>query len=1315
MGPGSTVAGRFRIEARVGAGAMGEVFRAADLELGRTVALKLLRPSVPEGRSRFEREMTALERLSHPGVVAHVAHGSDELPYLAMEWLEGEDLRVRLEREPLSVQETLLLGRELADALAHVHERGTVHRDVKPGNVFLERGAVERPKLVDFGLARILGVPDVEDAFHSASGVLVGTPGYMAPEQARGQAGVEADVFSLGCLLYKCLTGHAPFQAPDMVGTLARVLFDEAAPLSDHTSGIPTALDALVLRMLVKDPALRPSARAVEASLREMDGSVPASERRKTTPRGLTARERRMVSVVLAYRGVAADAEETLRGTKNSPALAILDGVRVLSERFGATVEFIGASILAVFSARGGANDPSARAARLGLELAKLFPDAPVAVAPGRAEVMARVVGDVVDSAITIARSGIPGRLVSDAITIGLLGAHFSISDSESRLVIARELPRGEVTPRTLLGKPTPCVGRDRELADLDALLGDCVTTQKAEIALFIAASGAGKSRLRYEWLRRLRAREDAPRIVTARCDAMTGSAPLALASQWIREAAAVSPAESAERARARIAARVSAIAPASEAARLTDFLAEIAGANGESEGAASVQLVDAHEDAMLMGDQIRAAFTDWLRYETESTPLVCVVDDLQWGDAASIGLVDAALDALRDAPIFVLALARPELRTTFTTLWEGRSVTERRLPDLGGSAATALARAVLGSDAPSDVIAALVRRAAGNAFFLEEMLRAHAEGERGDAPQTVQAIVQRRLEAFSDEARRTLRAAAVFGMSFWTGAVAALVDHSTKLGQTLRELRDREVLSLRTASRFEGQEEWVFRHAYVRDAAYATLTSDDRALGHRLAGEWLEMHRERDALLLVDHFERGGEPARTIPHLRRAAHQALDGNDLDLVIRIAERGRESGATGEALGELCRYAAEALRWRARLEGAEEYAALAIASLAPSTPTWYAAVAELATAATVQGHIDHLLAARALLADDMAPEMFVTARVVALARVAGQLVVAGRPIEAEQLLCLAEASDISGSARARARLAQARGFRALHASDPSSYRRWAAEARDLFTEIGDRRNACVQSVNLGCAVQALGRSEEALAIFVPARASGVALGLTRIVALIDQNLALARLARGEVEASIEIQRGAAEFFASQCDRRLECFSRIYLAWALEAGSRIDEAFTEAWRAVETSAPLPPALAAARATLADLELRLGDAARGTDLILSAYATLQLLGGLEECEARVRLVYIDAMLLRDDHAAAKAETERVLRGLEERIKGIDDPTWRTSFVGLIAEHRRIVARANQQRIALPEALARSMPSAPNAEAGARHAKPTSAGVDL
>ncbi|MDF2692823.1 MAG: Adenylate cyclase, partial [Labilithrix sp.] len=192
---GRVVGERFALESIAGSGGMGRVYCARDLRDGGRVALKL----VDVDDARFAREARVLTELTHPAIVRHVADGVAEsgTRYLVMEWLDGEDLAQRLERGPLTVEETIALGSRVAAALGAAHAHGVVHRDVKPSNLFLPAGRVEEVKVVDFGLARA----PATSSLLTRSGVLLGTPGYMAPEQARGDStiGPAADVFSLGC------------------------------------------------------------------------------------------------------------------------------------------------------------------------------------------------------------------------------------------------------------------------------------------------------------------------------------------------------------------------------------------------------------------------------------------------------------------------------------------------------------------------------------------------------------------------------------------------------------------------------------------------------------------------------------------------------------------------------------------------------------------------------------------------------------------------------------------------------------------------------------------------------------------------------------------------------------------------------------------------------------------------------------------------------------------------------------------------------------------------------------------------------------
>jgi TolB-like protein/Flp pilus assembly protein TadD len=271
--PGDLLDDRVVIERPAGSGGGGVVFRARDLSSGAPLAVKVVRSEAAADR-RFEREAAALAALRHPGIVAYVGHGrvGDEL-YLVMEWLEGEDLATRLSRAELGMGETLAVGRQLAAALAAAHAAGIVHRDVKPSNVFLVGGRTDAVKLLDFGVARRAGAATLTTA-----GMLVGTPIYMAPEQARGSRELDArvDVYALGALLHRLVARRPPAGGGSLEEVVARILAETPQRLAALAPGVPRGLDALVARMLAKDPGRRPAdGAAVAVALADLDAVAP--------------------------------------------------------------------------------------------------------------------------------------------------------------------------------------------------------------------------------------------------------------------------------------------------------------------------------------------------------------------------------------------------------------------------------------------------------------------------------------------------------------------------------------------------------------------------------------------------------------------------------------------------------------------------------------------------------------------------------------------------------------------------------------------------------------------------------------------------------------------------------------------------------------------------------------------------------------------------------------------------------------------------------------------------------------------------------
>jgi serine/threonine protein kinase len=276
MKPGTVIASRFEIVSRARKGGEGQIFQGRDRQTGALIAIKLLHEEAFSA-PRFDREVELLTELSHPGIVQYIAHGAlDRRRFLVMEWVEGKTLS-QLLAHGLTLRESVAVIGRIADVLASVHARGIVHRDIKPSNIMFLEGSLERVKLLDFGIARPVGPSSM-----TRTGVVIGTPGFMSPEQARGAWDVDAraDVFSLGCVLYTCLCGRTPFAASRMLANLTAILFLDPVPVSVQCPEAPAALVDLLDRMLAKEPDARPAdAGAVAAELGALT-DLPETPRR---------------------------------------------------------------------------------------------------------------------------------------------------------------------------------------------------------------------------------------------------------------------------------------------------------------------------------------------------------------------------------------------------------------------------------------------------------------------------------------------------------------------------------------------------------------------------------------------------------------------------------------------------------------------------------------------------------------------------------------------------------------------------------------------------------------------------------------------------------------------------------------------------------------------------------------------------------------------------------------------------------------------------------------------------------------------------
>lgn len=289
---GRLIDGRYEIRERVAAGGMATVYVAFDRRLERSVALKVMNPSIAgapadpsEYSSRFRREAKAAARLTHPGLVRVYDQGTDgDISYLTMEYIEGENLRTRIREEAtLRIGDALAITEAVLEALAVVHRNGLVHRDVKPENVLLDADGV--PKLADFGLARA-----ITEVTSTSTGVLMGTVSYLSPELiAHGQADARSDVYACGVLLYEMITGRAPFTGTSAIEIASRHVHEDVPPPSVQVPWVPAEIDELVTSMTARDPHARPAdAGAALSRLRQTRATVddPTLDRRADPPSG---------------------------------------------------------------------------------------------------------------------------------------------------------------------------------------------------------------------------------------------------------------------------------------------------------------------------------------------------------------------------------------------------------------------------------------------------------------------------------------------------------------------------------------------------------------------------------------------------------------------------------------------------------------------------------------------------------------------------------------------------------------------------------------------------------------------------------------------------------------------------------------------------------------------------------------------------------------------------------------------------------------------------------------------------------------------
>ncbi len=609
-----------------------------------------------------------------------------------------------------------------------------------------------------------------------------------------------------------------------------------------------------------------------------------------------------------------------------------------------------------------------------------------------------------------------------------------------------------------------------------------------------------------------------------------------------------------------------------------------------------------------------------------------------------------------------VVALARPEVHDQFPRLWSTRDLQEIRLPQLTRKASERLVRDLLGTEVTPGTVEQIVDRSAGNAFFLEELIRAVAEGHGDRLPDSVLSMLQLRLDALGPDTKRVLRAASVFGEVFWRDGVAALVNQDPR--DQLAILVERELVASSPDSQLPDQIEYVFRHDLIREAAFVMMEAGDRVLAHRLAGGWLVAHGYTDAVSLAGHFSLGEEPARAAEQYARAAQQAIAGNDTEAVLSHAERGLACNPTG-AVAVLLRIAlAEAHNWRGEHTQAIEVGQQARVDVVRGSREFYCATDEVFYGAGRSGNLGLAIGMVHEMTASVASPDAARQQVRSVARAAIVMLRFGPPgagaalVQRTEELAARLPIDIGTEQRLhslRAMAARARGDAGRCLEEHEAGQR-ACEATHNLRELA------FNYLSYGGCHGELGAPDVALALLQRGIQIAERVGATTVTPLLWFSMAISAFdLRQFDDARAHGNRAAA--LAHESDLTAEGLARWLLARTAHAQGDLDTGEREITTALEKLSTLSRYRALALATKAQLLLGRGDITGARATAAEAMASMRPDDGFEEGESFVRLVEIQALEASGD-PSARAATQAAITRLETRASRIEEP-WRTSFL--------------------------------------------------
>jgi serine/threonine protein kinase/tetratricopeptide (TPR) repeat protein len=935
------VVSSYRLLSRLGAGGMGDVYLAHDAKLDRPVALKFLSPELAADRGRlrrFHQEARAASSLNHPHIV--VVHDFGEWgsrPYIVTEFIEGDTLRQRLRQGPMEARDVVDIGVQIANALAAAHARGLVHRDIKPDNIMLRPDGYV--KVLDFGLAKLATVTpsgdqaDVES--RTLPGIVMGTPRYMSPEQARGlDLDARTDVWSFGVVLYEMIAGRLPFEGATSADVVAGILGTDAPPLESRAAHALPRLSAIVAKAMRKDRGERyADGDGILADLRGLPPvtsaqAIPAvptdDDDESVLP---SAGERRRATVLVSVLSEYASLVERLAAPEIDQVIGRIRAAAVdTMRRHGGVVnQSIGEEIVSLFGIPAAHEDDDLRAVRAALELHARTQEIGAALGEPRG-LRLRLqsglhAGSVVAQrlregprryAVTGSPVQIAARLAAAAESDGIL-----VSPDCHRLVapFVRTAPRAPVavhadapplTPHCVLGESglesrleahergrlTPYTGRGTELGALQAQLA-LARHGEGRLVLISGEAGSGKSRM----LNELRA-TTAPselRILQGRCRSYGGVTSYLPFVEALHGALGVKEPDGGTSAVAQLVARIRAIEPSLEPfiplyLHLLSMQSDVYPLPRHLRG-------EHFQAAML--EALAAFFSSYVQH----APGMLLFEDWHWADEASRQALRHLTEVVAACPLLIVVTARPEPGTA-----EAPDHTLRiNLGPLDFQASLTIVKAVFGVDrVPAELAERLHERTGGNPFFLEEMCQGLREAgvveARGTAaaingsaealqlPDSVQAVIRSRLDRLNPDGREVLRVASVIGREFARRVLRNAMGAADLTG-AIERLKNAGIVQ---QVRVVPDPVYRFKHVLTQEVTYDSLLEHQRKALHQAVGRAIEQSHpgsfDEPLELLAYHFSRAEAWGEAIAYGLQAAERATELSQFADALGMLER-----------------------------------------------------------------------------------------------------------------------------------------------------------------------------------------------------------------------------------------------------------------------------------------------------------------------------------------------------------------------------------------------------------------------------------------